>query len=407
MNIKPLKIIFINSRSYGREFPNESDKFFYLFGVGHFLAWEVLKLSNNVLVENWRADKTIKHDLEKTIDGITCRIFKGRETKFAGTVSFSMIKTLRRLEKQKDFCILVHFQGMHNIGYDIITWLVPKIPVLSTHHGGGNFHFKYNKTKRIRSLLAEKFDKLTLKKRFDHLFVQTETEKKYLEDFLPETKISRVTPFGFDFDLFKPLDKTEARKKLGLSLNGKILLSIGRADPLKGVQHVVKIYQQLKSEIPGIELLCIDVQPGDLYFNLIRESEARFIGHVSYYDLPMYYSAADVLVYLPFDDESLNFAGPGYVNAEALACGIPVVSSLLVHYWDDCIYEVARVPDNIDDAVKMTHELLDNPPDPERCREISFKYFNWSYVMEHHLKVYNSLLRKYYNTTISGSIAAE
>jgi glycosyltransferase involved in cell wall biosynthesis len=243
-------------------------------------------------------------------------------------------------------------------------------------------------------------DRFSMRKRFDHVFVQTETEKNYLLNILPSTNISRFTLFGFDFNIFKPLDKSTVRNKLGIPLERKIMLSVGRANAIKGVHNVVKVFQELKNEIPELDLYCVDVQQGDQYYDLIKESGAKYTGPVFYNDLPDYYSAADVLVYLPFDDESLNFAGPGYVNMEALACGIPVVSSLLVNFWDEKINEVSRIPTTIEDALIMTRDLLQNPPDPLRCREVCFKYYNWSYIMDHHLSVYSNLFRKYYNTSI-------
>jgi len=405
--LKRTKIIYINSRSYGREFYDASHKFFFLFGTGNLFAYELLKLDPLIEVENWRADRTVKKDLVKIIDGIVCRVFKGVKLKFIGTLSGSLIRELRRQIKSKEYNILVHFHGLHNIEYDLISWLIPNVPILATHHGGGNFYFKYCNTGKLASFFAEKVDRLTIRNKFDHALVQTVTECNYLKKFLDSENVSRFTPYGINFSILFKRDRKEARMNLGIQEESKVILSVGRADNLKGVQHVVKIFHNLKKTVPGLVLLCVDIQLADIYYNEVKESGAIVTGHVEWSDLPVYYSAADVLVYLPFDDESLNFAGPGYVNAEALACGIPVVSSLLVHFWDDCINEVAGVPRNLDEALNMTREFLDNPPKPERCREVSLKYYNWSYVMEHHLKVYNKLLRKYYNTSISRSIPAE
>jgi hypothetical protein len=149
--MKKTKVIFINTRSYGREFNEESDKYYYLFGIGHFLGWELLKLNPEILIENWRADKTVDRDLVKEVDGIMCRVFKGKGTRFLGTYSGSLIRELRRQVKNNDYNTLVHFHGMHNLGYDTISWMIPRIPIVATHHGGGNFEFKYQKKKKLVS----------------------------------------------------------------------------------------------------------------------------------------------------------------------------------------------------------------------------------------------------------------
>jgi glycosyltransferase involved in cell wall biosynthesis len=380
-----------------------SHNFFYLFGTGNLFAYELLRIAPSIEVENWRADRTVKKDLVKVIDGIVCRVFKGSNLKFTGTFSGSLIRELRHQISSREFNILVHFHGLHNVEYDLISWLIQNVPIVATHHGGGNFYYKYCNKKKIASFFAEKVDRHTIRNKFEHTFVQTVTEYNYLKRFLGSGNVSRFTPYGMNFNILFRRDSKEARKNLGIQEDSRVILSVGRADNLKGVQHVINIFHNLKKTISGLVLLCVDIQPADKYYNEVKESGAIIKGHVAWSDLPVYYSAADVLVYLPFDDESLNFAGPGYVNAEALACGVPVVSSLLIHYWDKCINEVARTPRNLDEALSMTRELLNNPPSPERCREVSFKYYNWSHVMGHHLEVYNNLLRKYYNVSITDS----
>ncbi len=398
--MKKIKIIYINLRFYGRDFADQSHDFFYLFGVGNLFGYESIKRFSNMEVENWRADKTIEKDLERNVDGIHCRVFKGKQTKFLGTFSLSMLKELRRISKQKDNNVIVHFQGMHNLGFDLLSWLIPKIPILVTHHGGGNFGFKNKNKFSIKTRIAEIIDRLSLKWRHDHCIIQTETQKNYLSEFLPNSHITRTTPFGFDLNVFNLYDKIESRRKLGLPLDKTIILSVSRAHPVKGVQYVVDAYLEMKKYDSNIELLCVDIHSEDVYYNKVNESGARIIGHVSWHDLPTYYTAADVLLYLPLDDESLNFAGPGYVTAEALACGLPVVSSLLVHYWDNSINKVARIPKSLEEVIPMVNDILQKPPNADLCREVAYKYFNWDYVMENHLNIYNELLEKYYNTSI-------
>lgn len=401
--MKKVKVIYVNSRSYGREFYNLSNDLFFLFGTGNLFAYQLLKIDPAILVENWRADRSVNQDLIKVIDGIVCRVFKGRYLKIAGTFSFSLITELRRQVKSKEFNTLIHFHGLHNIEYDLICLLLPDVPIVATHHGGGNFSYKYGIGRKITSYFAELFDRYVIRKKIRHAFVQTVTEYAYLSHFLGSENVSRVTPYGLNFNVLLKHDRKESRKGLSIPDDSRVILSVGRADKLKGVQYVVNVFNNLKKTFNGLMLLCVDVQPTDEYYKEIKDSGAIITGHIEWKDLPVYYSASDILVYLPFDDESLNFAGPGYVNAEALACGIPVVSSLLVHYWDESFMEVARIPRNIEEATIMTRELLENPPDPERCREISYKYYNWPYVMQHHISVYNNLLTKCYNTAIQGS----
>ena len=54
-----------------------------------------------------------------------------------------------------------------------------------------------------------------------------------------------VVPCGVNTELFKPSDKQSARQQLNLN-DGKILLFVGRIDPLKGVEQLLEAVSYLK-----------------------------------------------------------------------------------------------------------------------------------------------------------------
>ena len=138
-------------------------------------------------------------------------------------------------------------------------------------------------------------------------------------------KIS-IIPCGVNMDLFKPVSREIARQKLGLT-GEKILLFVGRLDPLKGAERLLEAvtylddYKSLKlvliggdessrGEIERMQTMCVE---------LGISGKVQFRGTVKQVDLPDYYSAADVCV-VPSYYESF-----GLVPLEALACGTPVV----------------------------------------------------------------------------------
>jgi len=161
------------------------------------------------------------------------------------------------------------------------------------------------------------------------IIVATEKEKQEMVchyDALPE-KIG-VVPCGVNMELFRSIDKNDARNKLGLT-EEKILLFVGRIDPLKGVEQLIKTMPLLKKD-GNLRLIVVG---GDENSNYeleelkkladglsIRES-VTFQGLVKQEQLPYYYSAADVCV-VPSYYESF-----GLVALEALACGTPVVAA--------------------------------------------------------------------------------
>ncbi len=147
-----------------------------------------------------------------------------------------------------------------------------------------------------------------------------------LYDGLP-SKI-KVIPAGVDPGMFQPLDRMEARRKLGIS-DSNILLYVGRIEPLKGLDVLLQAVACLK-ERGGLRLLVIGgdgqsdgevARLGSLAAELGIAEVVTFMGTVEHETLPLFYNAADICV-VPSYYESF-----GLVAIEALACGIPVVAS--------------------------------------------------------------------------------
>ena len=141
------------------------------------------------------------------------------------------------------------------------------------------------------------------------------------------TRIGLI-PCGVDLSLFRPLDQQEVREKLGL--NGeKVLLYVGRIEPLKGLELLLHTAAQLQT-CEQIRVLVVGGGAGrDQEIDRLREMAKSlnvdevfdFIGRVDQQDLPLYYNAADVCV-VPSFYESFGLAA-----LESMACGTPVVAT--------------------------------------------------------------------------------
>jgi D-inositol-3-phosphate glycosyltransferase len=139
-----------------------------------------------------------------------------------------------------------------------------------------------------------------------------------------------VVPCGVNLDLFHPIEKEDARRQLGLSDDDRILLFVGRIEPLKGVDILLGAAAQLEAESDCFVLVIggdNSARGGELAHlrHLASElgiaEQVNFVGAVDHERLPLFYSAADVCV-VPSFYESF-----GLVALEAMACGTPVVAS--------------------------------------------------------------------------------
>ena len=138
----------------------------------------------------------------------------------------------------------------------------------------------------------------------------------------------RLAPCGVDLRTFRPLDREESRKRLGLN-GDKVLLYVGRIESLKGVELLVRTTAHLDTCEPVRVLVVGDDNGQDREVDRLREladtlevgQSIDFVGRVAQEELPVYYSAADVCV-VPSFYESFGLAA-----LESMACGTPVVAS--------------------------------------------------------------------------------
>jgi D-inositol-3-phosphate glycosyltransferase len=137
---------------------------------------------------------------------------------------------------------------------------------------------------------------------------------------------------GIDLATFQPLDRADARRKIGYG-PGRVLLFVGRLERLKGVDVAIRALAFLRDRThDDLRLIVLgeDVRDGEESekerLKLVASASGvrdrvDFLGSVAHHELPYFYAAADVCV-MPSYSESF-----GLVALEAQACGRPVVAS--------------------------------------------------------------------------------
>jgi D-inositol-3-phosphate glycosyltransferase len=148
-----------------------------------------------------------------------------------------------------------------------------------------------------------------------------------------------VVPCGVDLNLFKPVPSTEAKEMLGMLHTSRIILFVGRIEPLKGIETLLRAIALIAPQIPhwqeDLRVIIIGGAPGvgidEVNSELARLERLRaklgleelvtFQGAEDQDRLVYHYSAAEMVV-MPSHYESF-----GMVALEAMACGTPVVAS--------------------------------------------------------------------------------
>jgi teichuronic acid biosynthesis glycosyltransferase TuaC len=113
--------------------------------------------------------------------------------------------------------------------------------------------------------------------------------------------VAHVIPCGIDLSLFQPVDQQAARRELGLPLDKKLALFAGELRPEKRLELIEAAVDFLRGQGENVEWVLAAGQPHPR--------------------VPLYMSACDALTLVS------DFEGSPMVIKEAMACGLPIVST--------------------------------------------------------------------------------
>jgi D-inositol-3-phosphate glycosyltransferase len=224
-----------------------------------------------------------------------------------------------------------------------------------------------------------------------------------------ETNKIIVIPPGVDIGRFYPIPPDEAKEYIGVPPCGRMLLFVGRIEPLKGLDVLVEaIGIMRKNEVFNDNPFCLAIIGGDpeeseeqanIEISRIKALTEKyglgdlvtFLGRRNQDSLPYYYSAAEAVV-VPSQYESF-----GMVALEAMACGKPVVASqiggLAYLVQDGITGFTVPVDEPIELANRLT-SLLQNPSLRDQMGKqavIVARDYAWDKIATKLLKVYEEL----------------
>lgn len=136
--------------------------------------------------------------------------------------------------------------------------------------------------------------------------------------------------WGIDREKFQPCDKMTARKRLGLPLEGELILSPRKIIRRCNIDVIVEGYAKVAKKFPGSRLLLLG-GADEFYLSRIKQrldilginKQIHLIGSVPQSDIPDYYHASDVVVSLASSE------GFPTTVFEAQACGRPVIAGII------------------------------------------------------------------------------
>ncbi len=200
---------------------------------------------------------------------------------------------------------VVHFHIYHFAMREYLNFFLFKrkgFKIVATIHDVENFE---DFGKEIDTRKYRKFEKI-----IDRVIVHSEyakrAVKKYFPSF-PEEKIHIVPHGDSDFLFNNLIGKMEARKKLNLPADQKLVLFFGQIKKVKGLDVLLKAWAIVRDQMKDAKLLVVG-RPWkveqDLFDGIVKEKnlEPDCILNYNYVDnevIPAYFEAADIVV-LPY-----------------------------------------------------------------------------------------------------------
>lgn len=197
-------------------------------------------------------------------------------------------------------------------------------PIVWTLHDlnpiSGGYH--YTEVGEENKVINEKYLRLKrdLIKSYDNIYMASPSIWIYdqiLESGFVNKKNASLIKYGINVQVFKPVNKGEAKSRLNINPNKKVVLFLATdiEDERKGLAYFLKSIEFIR-EKENVQFVCV----GGGEFPTPLSSNFKFLGSISDpKELVNVYSAADIFVIPSLEDNLPN------TIIESLACGTPVV----------------------------------------------------------------------------------
>jgi D-inositol-3-phosphate glycosyltransferase len=320
---------------------------------------------------------------------------------------------------------IMDFAARKQIRYDLIHahyWMsgmagmilkeVWDVPMLQMFHTLGLLKKRFGRTPEEREGDYRIDGERYLVDNTDHIIAATEAERTQLESLygVNQQKMTVIPP-GVDIHHFYPIPPDEAKEAIGISPKERMALFVGRIEPLKGLDTLIRamaiVKQRCEVFVCPHYLVIIggdpEGEPQDMSDEMNRlqslcaelglDEMVLFLGKRGQDTLPYYYSAAEVVV-MPSHYESF-----GMVALEAMACGTPVIASrvgglaYLVQEGETGFFVPAQEPEALAEKLRLIFVDHDLRAKFGEKAVVYARDFSWELITEQILEVYRKMVR--------------
>lgn len=256
----------------------------------------------------------------RRLDRFVCK----EATSYLATPLGALARNLRR-----EGCTAILTQEYEYARFDTCVLLgqLLRLPVYATFQGGDRHSGRFERLVRPAAMRAAR-----------GLVIGADSEaERVLERYrIDPKKIWRIHN-PVDLELWRPMDREESRRQLGLPLQSRIVIYHGRIDIYKkGLDLLLTAWEQICAGPAGRDALLLIIGSGHDDAEFRQRLEMLALSSIRWIDryetdrtiMRRYLSAADLYV-LPSRREGFPVA-----PLEAMACGLPVVGSDIPVMWN-------------------------------------------------------------------------
>ncbi len=268
-------------------------------------------------------------------------------------------------------------------------------PFVLTQH---NTFIEYdNMFETVEQLNDLSVGKATLKAA-DKIVAVSNATRKYVLSLGADPKKIKVLHNGVDLVHFRPIPgkREEMRKKLGISQNAIVVLTVRRIVYKNGIDTLIDAAKLAVRKNPYIVFLIVGIGPNmENARERINQSglakNVVFAGFVSSEELPFYYNTADFFVVPSKSGEGLPL-----VAEEAMACGLPVVATNVGGIGEIVTEQYGRLfppndPDQMAKAI-LDYSSMDVSIRKPEIRAMMEEKFSWDRNVDSLVGIYEELI---------------
>ncbi|HLX56666.1 MAG TPA: glycosyltransferase [Ktedonobacteraceae bacterium] len=300
------------------------------------------------------------------------------------------------------------------------------IPAIQIFHATGITKRRYQKqadTSPLERISVER----DIVRDVDRLIAHCPSEwTELVNDYAADPRKVVTIPSGVDLNMFRPVERSAVRQRLGLDPDEKVIVYVGRLLQRKDIRNIVRALAVLvrrqestaDASPSPITLLVVGgatPEPDPVATPEIGELQqlaaelgvldrVRFAGEHQHAELRNFYSAGDVAVTTPW------YEPYGFTSLEAMACGRPVIGSAVggltytIKHGESGFLVPPRDPEALADRLQ---QLFSHP---ELCAQMGFaarkrveREFAWPQAAMRTATLYNSLIETANPVTVRSS----